>query len=508
MTTPNIPNGSNLYGTLGPVPSNTLNAAIRATRAPGTTDIKGPNGNFPIGQKWVNTSANSTYTLTNLTVSNGLVSATWTQEGGSGSGGIESIAGNSGTITPVAGAVTIAGATNTVVFTNSGSTSTVTFAAQLQGDSISALQPSQRTTLGVGTATTGTGVTAIGYNALNSASTNNVTAVGVEALGSLTSGTASTAVGVNALASLSSNDNCTAVGDSALQNNTAAESTAVGASCLAANVGGTGNTGVGYECLSLNTSGTSLTGIGNGALKSTVSANNSTAVGYIALNLSEGDRNTAVGSSVLSQCTSGVRNSCLGSFSGTLVTSGQGNTFIGESAGDRITSGSFNICLGDQCGLGLGGTESNNILIGASVPGNTGVSNTIVIGDATYSTNFQGGIRDIVTAQNDAIPVLIDSLGQLGTTSSSIRYKENIKDLSGSERIYDLRAVSFKYKSQESDRPHYGLIAEEVFETIPEIVVRGKDGTIETIQYQTLPIFLLAEIQKLRKEIDELKRGK
>jgi BMFP domain-containing protein YqiC len=40
------------------------------------------------------------------------------------------------------------------------------------------------------------------------------------------------------------------------------------------------------------------------------------------------------------------------------------------------------------------------------------------------------------------------------------------------------------------------LIAEEVADVYPELVVRGADGQIESIQYQKLPAMLLNEVQK------------
>lgn len=54
----------------------------------------------------------------------------------------------------------------------------------------------------------------------------------------------------------------------------------------------------------------------------------------------------------------------------------------------------------------------------------------------------------------------------------------------------------------------YGLIAEEVAEVYPNLVVYDKSGDPQTVMYHELPALLLNEIQKLRKEIDDLKKGK
>lgn len=105
--------------------------------------------------------------------------------------------------------------------------------------------------------------------------------------------------------------------------------------------------------------------------------------------------------------------------------------------------------------------------------------------------------------------VLVDQNGQLGTIQSSKRYKENIQDLgTASERIYQLRPVQFQYKRATPDgqKPlQYGLIAEEVAQIFPEMVVYNKEGDVETVQYQKLPALLLNEIQKQHLLLEEQK---
>jgi hypothetical protein len=78
----------------------------------------------------------------------------------------------------------------------------------------------------------------------------------------------------------------------------------------------------------------------------------------------------------------------------------------------------------------------------------------------------------VTTVNADAIAVLIDSAGQLGTTSSSIRYKENVENISDAELdiVHKLRPVSFNYKTHPHKRS-LGLIAEEVEEIDPSLCV-------------------------------------
>ncbi len=60
-------------------------------------------------------------------------------------------------------------------------------------------------------------------------------------------------------------------------------------------------------------------------------------------------------------------------------------------------------------------------------------------------------------------------------------------------------AVYSRYQKPYADgsKPRdYGLIAEEVAEVYPELVVKGTDGQIETVQYHKLIPMLLNEVQK------------
>ena len=105
----------------------------------------------------------------------------------------------------------------------------------------------------------------------------------------------------------------------------------------------------------------------------------------------------------------------------------------------------------------------------------------------------------------DAITVVIDSAGQLGTVSSSQRYKEDIQDMGeASASLLELRPVTFRYKkaSASGEKPiRYGLIAEEVLEVFPELVAFDEEGQPETVLYRLLAPMLLNELQKHERTI-------
>jgi hypothetical protein len=300
----------------------------------------------------------------------------------------------------------------------------------------------------------------------------------------------------------------TALGTSALSSNTTGhDNTAFGNYALMSNTTGDDNTAVGLFALGSNTSGRLNTAIGDHALNyNTADANTATGFGTLALNTT-GNQNTADGVFALSQNTTGNNNVAIGDNAIGLNTTGNQNVAIGNEA-VGTTSGSKNIGIGFQAGINVSGASSNNIHIGNS--GNSADNNTIRIGTpGTQTAFFAAGVRGVTTGKNDAIPVVIDSNGQLGTVSSSRRFKEDIQDMGKvSQQLLRLRPVTFRYQRSFDDgsKPiQYGLIAEEVADVFPELVARSADGQIETVKYQVLDSMLLNEVQRQEKEIRELK---
>lgn len=296
----------------------------------------------------------------------------------------------------------------------------------------------------------------------------------------------------------------TVIGDLALPATvTGSSNTAAGWSALAATTTGYQNTAVGSGALSANTSGHSNTAVGAQALMlNAVGGDRSTAIGSYALrNNTTGYSNTAVGDGAMQYNIDGINNVAIGASALALKTAGDANTALGDNALPDLTSGANNVSIGARSGESLT-TGSGNIYIQADAAA-AAESNTFRVGQS-LARAFVSGIRGVTTGAADAIPVVIDSNGQLGTISSSRRTKDNIANLgAASHRIFDLRPVQFTYKQafEGGATPvQYGLIAEEVAEVLPELVARGKDGEIETVKYHVLPTLLLAEVQRLERE--------
>jgi hypothetical protein len=213
------------------------------------------------------------------------------------------------------------------------------------------------------------------------------------------------------------------------------------------------NTASGMQALLGNTTGINNTASGYFALGANTTGSNNSADGQQALlNNTAGSANTASGSFALLANTIGDSNTAAGATALQTNTTGSNNTAIAVGALVSNTTGSNNIALGRAAGLALT-TGDNNIHIG-----NFGVAaegGTIRIGDL-QTRAFVAGIRGVGTGIMDAINVVIDSAGQLGTVSSSRRFKDDIADMeAASHALMKLRPVTFPLQGDRnpSDAP-------------------------------------------------------
>jgi hypothetical protein len=329
----------------------------------------------------------------------------------------------------------------------------------------------------------------------------------------LTSGAGNVTVGINAGNGLTSGNSNVLIGLNAGANAsiTGAQNVAIGSSAGASLTGGLSNVFVGPNAGASETGGT-----GNIAIGSSAGASLSGATGNIFIGSNAGaslvgeDNNIAIGlnsgSSLASSC---VRNVLMGSSAGTsLAANTTDNTFVGYNAGNSISSGTRNVIMGANAATNLGAGESSNIIINdnGSAPG--GNSNMLFIGAGTGTGNFQlnsafiSGINGITVT---GTAVLVSASDQLGIAVSTRKMKHDIENMNdASSAIMQLRPVTFVYNNDEKEQKQYGLIAEEVNEILPDIVVFDKQGEPQTVQYHVLPVLLLNELQKLAARVAEL----
>jgi hypothetical protein len=210
---------------------------------------------------------------------------------------------------------------------------------------------------------------------------------------------------------------------------------------------------------------------------------------------STGFYNAADGAQALYSNVSGFYNTASGAAALYSATSGWSNTAVGRDALYSVTSGSSNIAIGDSSGFSLT-TGSYNIDIGSY--GSSTDNRTIRIGiQGQHSSTYIAGIYG--TSMSGA-QVVVSSNGQLGVIASSERFKTDIRTLaSESERLERLRPVAFRLKSDPKGPLQYGLIAEEVAQVYPDLVVRDENGRIDIIRYDELAPLLLRRMQVERR---------
>ncbi|TSA44837.1 tail fiber domain-containing protein, partial [bacterium] len=121
--------------------------------------------------------------------------------------------------------------------------------------------------------------------------------------------------------------------------------------------------------------------------------------------------------------------------------------------------------------------------------------------DRTFAINTSGNVslRTLAGAAADHLcydTTTVAGLYTLSSCSSSLRYKEDVTDLSVSfakDQLYSLRPVSFKWKNR--NQRGVGFIAEEVAQTYPDMVTYNRDGQIEGINYDQFSAYLLLAIK-------------
>lgn len=265
--------------------------------------------------------------------------------------------------------------------------------------------------------------------------------------------------------------------------------TATGVSALANNTTGYANVATGYTALFSNTSGTSNNANGYGSLYSNLTGYCNVANGYFSLNANTtGIYNTANGNQSLIRNTIGYRNVADGAFALSQNTTGFNNIALGYYAGSELTTGSNNIDIGN---VGVPG-ESGFIRIGKQ---------------GTQKQTFVAGIFGATAV--GGVPVYVTSSGQLGTLTSSAKFKQNIHDMGNvSDALLALRPVTYQYKSDIDPQatPQFGLIAEEVEKVSPDLVVHDSEHQIYTVRYEAVNAMLLNEVQKQHETITEEKK--
>jgi hypothetical protein len=343
------------------------------------------------------------------------------QFGTVGSGGtslISTVTGNTGgAVSPAAGNINIVGDGTTIQITGNPGTNTLTVVGLGGGGGDLSILTGD---FGSATASGGTINVKAGTSTLNAGS--SVSFAGASN---------------NLTFDVTDNNNNTIIGfNSGKASITGSNNTALGVQCGAALTSGGGNIFLGNQAGSLVTTGNGNFLCGDASLN-TVLKGTTTSTGFYALAAGfanvflhnwggTASGNTFVGSGSAGDFNAGQQvanknNTSCGTGTLSSLTTAINNTVLGYSAGANITSGGNNTFVGLAAGLNYMSSESSNICIGAGVGGTVSTSNTLTIGNGTGTGSGQinvtriAGIRGITTAISNALPVVIDSSGQLGT---------------------------------------------------------------------------------------------
>jgi hypothetical protein len=153
--------------------------------------------------------------------------------------------------------------------------------------------------------------------------------------------------------------------------------------------------------------------------------------------------------------------------------------------------------------------DSQTALFGQTVNG-TGVFGYTVSGDAVFgysngsgnAGNFQGTVVVSVLGASGDRQLCYNSLGQISTCSSSLRYKKDVAHFAGGLDIINrLRPIAFTWK--QGGMRDVGLAAEEVEKVEPLLTFRNDKGEIEGVKYNQLSAVFVNAFKEQQAQIEQ-----
>jgi hypothetical protein len=134
--------------------------------------------------------------------------------------------------------------------------------------------------------------------------------------------------------------------------------------------------------------------------------------------------------------------------------------------------------------------------------------------DTIYRANGSDRPHSYTPTGSTWYAVWVDGNHNFCRNTSSIRFKENVRDYGVNPKdVLALRPVIYDRKPTVNDegemvegrKDEYGLIAEEVAQTVPEIV-SYLDGEIDSVRYDLLGVSLLAVVKDQQARIEKLEK--
>jgi hypothetical protein len=308
------------------------------------------------------------------------------------------------------------------------------------------------------------------------------------------------------------------------------------------------NTGVGNvyigKSAGYGTGGNDNVGIGTFTFSSNVTGEDNVSIGdNSGYRNNSGLGNTFLGSNAGYSNVSGSNNTYLGSYAGRSST-GSNNVFIGHNAGrfeygsgflyidntftaDPLIWGDFtgrkvvingklhvkgegNImnmegstycytyyypdgyAAGAKAFLGYGNSTSNDFVI----------ENLVSTGNLQINPGTSANVQIYNLLSGTGTALVVDANGKVFKSTSDARLKENISTLQGTiDKIKKLNGVSFSMIGDENRNTEIGLVAQEVEEVYPELVMTSHDG-YKSVKYQNITAILIEGMKEQQKHIE------
>jgi hypothetical protein len=256
------------------------------------------------------------------------------------------------------------------------------------------------------------------------------------------------------------------------------------------------------------------------------------------INLNSVNVNTGTSGARLSIDSSGIKiyNS---SGTNTVSLNSDGSASFSGSLSGATGSIGANFSIGTSCSIGGSLTIGNNVRVNGAtadgdittfkIRGEDNADDKWTLRTQRQDGGISGGFRNdgaffLPYVYGDQVPgnsmairdLFIRSDGKLGYSSSSIRFKENIKNLDFDlDKFFQIQLVEFTYKNKESinteestqvkQQIQYGVIAEQLLEVgFNELVQFDKNDMPEYVDYKKISIMLFHAIKKMKLEIDSL----
>ncbi|HEX6462185.1 MAG TPA: tail fiber domain-containing protein [Candidatus Saccharimonadales bacterium] len=286
--------------------------------------------------------------------------------------------------------------------------------------------------------------------------------------------------------------------------------------------GGISNIYVGQNSGNFTHSGTFNSGIGSQTL----------------MNVTSGSFNTAASANGLFNTTTGSSNSAVGIQSLFGNTTGSDNTAIGHNAGYTgtagafaNTTGNFNTFIGSLSGPGsatqltnataIGAyatvAQSNSVILGC-VSGVVSCPQTQTVGIGNSAPGFLLHVGSATSMPSGATVTrfengggtcsVIPSTAGGVTCTSDERAKKNIEAFTGAVEL--LERINIKKYNMKSDKSgstkQIGVIAQEVEDVLPGLVVTDADGA-KSFSYAGLTPILLQAIKEQQVQLDHINAG-